>query len=485
MRIYEINTWLWLSDLSARYQRPVTLDTVPDTEWDALEAFHFDAVWLMGIWQRSPWGREIARSDPMVLAHCRSVSPGFTPEDVECSPYCIADYVVDARLGGRAGLVRARQELARRKLKLILDFVPNHTAPDHPWTTLHPEFYVQGQAEELMHEPHRFFRSGGNAVLARGALSRSASEVWNDTAQLNAFHPGYRDAAVAILAEIAQQCDGVRCDMAMLMLSSIFATNWRLSSAPSAEFWTEIIGRIRSLHPEFLWIAESYSDTEWSLQRLGFDYCYDKDRLYERLSRGDAESVRQHLQRSDLNYLKQLIHFLENHDEPPVCECFRPAGRHRLAALVSATLPGASLWYDRQFEGRWGKLPVQLGRHLSVREFYQRLLTVTDRSSIRQGEWAWCPAEANSTLLAWCWCKDDDRTLVVVNMSPDEAWDRIKIPWEDLRGRRWVFRDLFSGETYGPRDGDAILESGLVVGRLGWAVHLFEVLPAPSPERAT
>ena len=49
IRIYEINTWPWLSELSERYGTGITLESVPDTEWDALRAMRFDAVWLMGV----------------------------------------------------------------------------------------------------------------------------------------------------------------------------------------------------------------------------------------------------------------------------------------------------------------------------------------------------------------------------------------------------------------------------------------------------
>ena len=54
--IYEINTWVWLDELSRKHGKPVTLATVPDQEWDAIAAYGFDAVWLMGVWERSPAG---------------------------------------------------------------------------------------------------------------------------------------------------------------------------------------------------------------------------------------------------------------------------------------------------------------------------------------------------------------------------------------------------------------------------------------------
>jgi hypothetical protein len=475
VRIYEINTWVWLSELSERYARPVTLEAVPDAEWDALTVYHFDAVWLMGVWQRSAVGRRIAQADAQVVAKCREVFPGLQADDVVASPYCVHSYTVDEKLGGSAGLSVARAQLAKRGLKLVLDFVPNHTALDHPWTILHPEYYILGTTDDSLRDPHRFYRADGDVTIARGATSREASQVWTDTAQLNAFSPGYRDAALLTLLDIARQCDSVRCDMAMLMLNPTFGANWSVGPAPAEEFWVQVIGHVRRRYPEFTFIAESYSDTEWILQQQGFDFCYDKDRLYERLASGDADSIRQHLQFSSAHYLGKLVHFLENHDEQAAQERFRPAGRHQLAAMAIATLPGASLWYDRQFEGRWGQLPVQLARSLSIRAFYQRLLQATAHAAIRTGTWAWCPVEPAESILAWSWTSTDKYVLVVLNMSDSEAWGRVRLPWGELKGRQCRLNDLFTGEVFGPRDGSEIVDNGLLVGRPAWGFHLFEI----------
>src|SRR5215475_11298747 len=151
--IYEINTWVWLSDLRAKYKTPVDLGCVPAAEWDGLARFGFDAVWLMGVWQRSPAGIAIANQNAGLLADFRRALPDFRPEDNVGSPYCIRRYVADEHLGGSEGLAIARAELARRGMRLILDFVPNHVAPDHPWTTEHPEYFIAGRAEDARDDP--------------------------------------------------------------------------------------------------------------------------------------------------------------------------------------------------------------------------------------------------------------------------------------------------------------------------------------------
>ena len=131
--IYEINTWVWLRELSQKYQQALTLGTVPQAEWEAIAALGFDAVWLMGVWQRSPAGIKIAMRNRGLIDDFKRALPDFAAQDNVGSPYCVRRYVVDEQLGGPPGLAAARRELRQRGLRLILDFVPNHVAPDHPW----------------------------------------------------------------------------------------------------------------------------------------------------------------------------------------------------------------------------------------------------------------------------------------------------------------------------------------------------------------
>ena len=151
--IYEINTAVWLERLGRDRGRPLELGEVPPEEWEALAGLPVDAVWLMGVWQRSPEGLRIAESDPSLDAGNRAALPDLTPEDVIGSPYCVRDYVVDERFGGPAGLATARDQLASRGLGLILDYVPNHIAPDHPWTLQRPDCLVAGTEADLAEHP--------------------------------------------------------------------------------------------------------------------------------------------------------------------------------------------------------------------------------------------------------------------------------------------------------------------------------------------
>jgi Alpha amylase, catalytic domain len=480
--IYEINTWVWLAELSARERTSVTLGSVPAGDWDALAAHGFDAVWLMGIWERSTAGIAIANRNKNLLDDFKRALPDFRQQDNVGSPYCIRRYVVDAHLGGTEGLAIARRELAKRNIRLILDFVPNHVAPDHPWVTEHPEYFVQGNAEDADKDPVSFTRVGGR-VFACGR--DPYFPAWQDVLQLNAFQPGLRQAVLETVSSIASQSDGIRCDMAMLLLNSIFERTWgtRAGQKPATEYWRDLIPAVKKTYPDFLFVAEAYWDLEWELQQHGFDFCYDK-RLYDRLEHDNAESVRLHLC-ADFAYQAKLLRFIENHDEPRAAATFSPA-KERAAAVTIGTLPGARLFHEGQFEGRRIRLPVFLGRRpvetadKALQIFYHWLLDATNAPAFRYGEWVLCNCTGwpdNSSyqnLVAWTWVKDQDRYLIVVNLSDNSAQAVVHLPWDELRGNIWRLADVLSGQSY-ERNGNEMREQGLYVDLKAWNCHFFKI----------
>jgi glycosidase len=480
--IYEINTWVWLAELSRKYRGPVNLAAVPDQEWDAIAAGHFDAVWLMGVWERSPAGIGIALRNQGLLDDFRRALPDFSEADNVGSPYCVRRYVVDERLGGPAGLAAIREKLAKRGIRLILDFVPNHVAPDHPWASTHPDYFIQGNDEDLRRDPASFIAVEGK-VLACGR--DPYFPAWPDVLQLNAFNPALRGAVVETVQAIAEQCDGVRCDMAMLMMSAVFERTWgsRAGARPREDYWSMLIPAVRSRYPEFRFMAEAYWDLEWALQQQGFDYCYDK-KLYDRLEHGDAESVRLHLL-ADIAYQHGLVRFLENHDEPRAASSFS-SEKARAAAVMVLTLPGARLLHEGQMEGRKIRLPVFLGRRPdetpdhSLQAFYQRLLTKTARDVFRNGWWrlcdrsGWPDNSSHLNIVSWCWEMGNERYLIAVNFSGTPSQAVIRMPWEDLAGRSCRLSEVLSGESF-ERNGDELAETGLFVSLRPWQWHFFRL----------
>ena len=357
--LYEINTAAWLLELSQREGEPVNLGNIPLAEWDRLKAAGMDYVWLMGIWKRSPQSCQIFLNSAQLRASVESSLPGFKVEDVKGSPYAIQAYEPDPSLGLWDDLTKIHELLHQRNMGLILDFVPNHTATDHPWVNEHPEYYILGNTQDLKNRPESFFKvevKGQTYVIAHGRDPNFPA--WTDTAQLNFNNPSTRTALVKEVQHISQYCDGLRCDMAMLVMNDIFQRDWgqniRLTD-PGYEFWRELTDTV----PGLVYMAEAYWDTEWALQHMGFDFAYDK-RLYDRLKSGPAVDVFLHLKAS-MDYQNKLVRFIENHDEQRSMEAFGLAKVKAVATLFSM-LPGLKLFFHGQLQGRRTKLPVQLCR---------------------------------------------------------------------------------------------------------------------------
>ncbi len=491
--LYEINTSPWLDRLARAAGRDLTLGDVPAATWDEVAATGADIVWLMGVWRRSPAGTADALANPATVAGFREALPDLGDADVVGSAYCIREYTVDDRLGGPAGLAHARRALAERGIRLLLDFVPNHVAPDHAWALDPQGRCIEGSAEDFARDPASFVRVG-ERVLACGR--DPYFPAWHDVVQVDAFSPALREAAAATLIGILDQCDGVRADMAMLMLNDVFAGTWgdRVGPTPQTEYWTDVLDAARVAHPDAVFIAEAYWDLEWRLQRLGFDACYDK-RLYDRLRSGDAEPVRLHLC-ADLDYQHHLVRFIENHDEPRAASVFTPE-QHRAAAVVSLTQPGWRLVHDGQLEGRRVRLPVFLGRFpheaqdQDLAAWYRRLLAVVGDPALRGGSWSLChrsgwPGNEHwAQLVAWSWEAADarERWLIVVNLGDAPAAGHVVAPaaWTSLRGSTLELHDPVHDTTY-QRDADALLD-GLYVELPAWGSHLFSIRPVPDDQR--
>ena len=278
--LYQINTRVWLTELSRTLGRPATLDDIPDAELDRLAELGFDWIWFLSVWQTGPGAQQVSRNNPEWRREFQETLPDLREEDIAGSGFAITGYTVHQNLGGDAALARLRERLRKRGLKLMLDFVPNHMGLDHPWIEDHPDYFIQGTEHDLASAPQNYTRvkrQGGDLILAYGRDPYFSG--WPDTLQLNYANPATQEAMIGELVKIAGQCDGVRCDMAMLVLPDVFERTWG-QRAPL--FWPTAIQRVREHVPGFLFMAEVYWDLEWTLQQQGFDYAYDK-RLYDRL----------------------------------------------------------------------------------------------------------------------------------------------------------------------------------------------------------
>ncbi|GAA3810107.1 alpha-amylase family protein [Streptomyces chiangmaiensis] len=179
--IHEINAFVWLGELSARLERPVSLGSVPGEVWDEVARTGVDTVWLMGVWERSPAGLRITLRDDAMLASFRRALPDLTRQDIVGSPYCVRNYVVDERLGGPEGPAAARGQLAARGVRLMLDYVPNHVAPDHPWLTERPGRLVRGTPDDLARAPESFLAAADRCSPAAGTRTSHRGRTWSSS----------------------------------------------------------------------------------------------------------------------------------------------------------------------------------------------------------------------------------------------------------------------------------------------------------------
>jgi hypothetical protein len=479
-RLYEINTLTWLRELSSRLTRPVTLGTVPSKEWDVLKELGFDLVWLMGVWKRSDEARLIAGRAGEIHPSFHAALPDWSIEDVVGSAFSVQAYEPDPAVGRWEDLQEARRCLHDRGMLMVLDFVGNHTAPDHPWVTGHPEYYLRGSSQDYQRDPSLFTPRQQQSVLYFARGKDPYFPPWTDTLQLDYSSSRTRAALLDELRRIAGHCDGLRCDMAMLALNRVFSETWAgllRTEPPQTEFWTEVT----STMPDLLWMAEAYWGTEQEMLRLGFDYVYDKA-FCDRLKYSDSRGVLQHLY-ADLRIQERLVRFIENHDESRSAAVFSP-DRLRAAISLLATLPGMKLLYHGQLQGAKLRLPVQLLRGLpetedpALKAFYRRVLGIANHDCFRKGKWQLLPVHPAGDggfedLLAYSWRWGEFCKLVVVNFSPRWAQGRVLLP-EVAADADYLFFDELSGQVY-ERKGGEIGHQGLHCLLDPFSSHLFDV----------
>lgn len=482
--LYQVNTRVSLRDLSRKLGRQAKLDDYPDATLDRLAEAGFEWVWLLGVWQTGPAGLRISRGQPEWVAEFKETLTDFKLEDVSGSCFAIASYTVHYQFGGNSALERLRQRIHDRGMRLLLDFVPNHTALDHPWVDSHPEYYIEGTDEQLESTPLNYIRlksAKASRILAYGRDPYFAG--WPDTLQLNYAEPALQEAMRGELEKVAALCDGVRCDMAMLVLPDVFERTWGVRPKP---FWQEAIKQVRSKKPEFLFMAEVYWDLEWTLQQHGFDYTYDK-RLYDRLRDLQTRSVREHFC-ADMDFQRKSARFLENHDEPRAAATFSPEV-HPAAAVLTFLCPGLRFFHDGQFEGRTKKLSVHLGRRPDevpdeiLRDFYARLLACIHRPVLQNGDWqllsctpAWEGNWTSDCFICFGWqAAGHAPLLVAVNYAANQGQCYVQIPFAEIRGRAVRLRDLMSSTEY-ERNGNELHSRGLYLDLSPWGYHVFELL---------
>ena len=483
-QLLELNAFFFISRMSEKYGRPLTLATVPASEWKSFSEQGFDYLWLMGVWKHSPGSAAHAAKEPGLCRAYDLILPDWKREDVTGSPYAIYGYELDPYLGKPEELLQLKMKLNGLGLGLVLDFVPNHLAFDHPWTLEHPELFVSCRPETLHAHPDWSFITADGKKIAHGRDPYFAP--WIDTAQINFWSPQAREAWRAELLKIAKVADGVRCDMAMLGLNEIFQKVWGehiQETRPATEFWQEVIPEVKKAAPNFIFIAEVYWDLDWTLQQLGFDFTYDK-RFFDRMFFDSPVSVRDHL-RAEPVYRDKCLRFIENHDEERATVNFGK-NKSRAAGIITATVPGLRFFQDGQLEGRRIRTPIHLRREPKesadpmLSDTYRRLLRYIKTPVTHAGEWMlletrppWEKNETSQAILVWLWGCGNDWKMVVVNYSLIRAQAYVRLP-EFLNRKFFIqFRDALTDKTY-ERTGEELSQKGLYVDLQPWQAHLLD-----------
>lgn len=477
----EISTRPYLYKLSQTLHKQIkTIRQIPDSEFSSWRDKGFKWVWFMGVWQVGELGPQHDRTDPGLKNSYNAVLPGWSVDDVIGSPYCIVSYTINKELGNEDDIRWLRSKLHEYGMKLMLDYVPNHSAMDAPEITTKKNFYIRSPSGQPLDE--RKFMSNG---IAYGC--GEWCDPWTDVAQFNYFDDEFRESRFTLLERLAGLCDGVRCDMAHLVINDKFAKYWSAELAawgytrPSEEFWVVAIRRSKAINPDFHFMAECYSDTLNTLMGFGFDSVYDKECI-DLLVSHNVEGLKNRVRSFNEPEKYRLAHFTENHDEPRTMSTYwnwSPAADAAAGALL--TLPGIRFVFQDQWLGLAKKLDVHLRRALDepsrpdVVEFYKKLFSILNKECMKTGTFMQMEVTGDqaSTIMAWKYSKNDEHILVCVNFDENTKSGNIVIDDVPRTGSEIPFTDLITGEVY-QRNPDELSTTGLVVVLQHYQVQVFQ-----------
>ena len=307
----------------------------------------FDTVWMMGIFpigERNQSGT--GGGSPYSIKDYESLNPELgTPEDFR-------------------GFVARAHELG---MKVIIDFVPNHTSMDSALLMRHPDFFLHKDADPT----HPDAPDDGYFVQADPATGKKLwvhhggfsvfgiVSFWNDTAQVDYSNESLRRELVRIERSWVERfaIDGFRVDMAYLDLNANFSKTWGVSM-PQREFMEQLITSIKAAYPATAFLAEGYDDWD-ALSACGFDLLYGKNNMdrpgghtgwYDAVQSRKPGRIRAALERVEyLQWQKggsDMLDFIGNHDESSPERAFGPWMRG--ASLLTLLLPGGQLFYGSQ-----------------------------------------------------------------------------------------------------------------------------------------
>ena len=385
------STYVWLDQLSKKYQRSITrLDQIPDEELDRLAGWGFTGLWLIGLWERSQASQRIKQL-------CGN------PEAV-ASAYSLFDYQIANELGGEKAFEELRQRAWQRGIRMAGDMVPNHMGIDSRWVIEHPDWFVQLNYSPypaysfnganvswdgrvgLYIEDHYYSRSDAAVVFKRVDFhsgdtrfiyhgNDGTSMPWNDTAQLNYLKPEVREAVIQTILHVARNFPIIRFDAAMTLTKKHYQRLWypepghggdipsraehgltrsQFDAAMPEEFWREVVDRVAREIPDTLLLAEAFWLMEgYFVRTLGMHRVYNSafmNMLKNEHNDKYRASIKNILEFNP-EILKRFVNFMNNPDEATAVAQFGKGDKYIGVCVMLVTMPGLPMIGHGQVEG--------------------------------------------------------------------------------------------------------------------------------------
>ena len=383
--------YVWLDQLSKAYSRLIhRLDEIPDEELNTLARRGFNALWLIGIWERSRASQRIKQL---------TGNP-----DAVASAYSLYDYTIANDLGGDAAYANLRDRASARGIRLASDMVPNHMGIDSRWVIEHPTWFLSlpyspfpsysfngpdvssdGRVE-IKIEDHYFDRTDAAVVFRRTDRwtgdaryvyhgNDGTSYPWNDTAQLNYLNAEVREAVIQTILHVARQFPIIRFDAAMTLAKRHYQRLWypapgtggaipsrsehgmtreQFDRAMPIEFWREVVDRVAVEAPNTLLLAEAFWMMEgYFVRTLGMHRVYNSAfmNMLRDEENANYRSVMKNTLEFDPEVLKRYVNFMNNPDERTAVDQFGKGDKYFGVCVMMATLPGLPMFGHGQIEG--------------------------------------------------------------------------------------------------------------------------------------
>jgi hypothetical protein len=502
------STLVWLDQLSKKYRRSITrLDQIPDEELDWLARCGFTALWLIGIWQRSPASRRIKEL-------CGAMN-------AEASAYAVYEYRVADELGGEAALENLKARAAQRGIRLASDMVPNHIGIDSPWVVEHPDWFISTDqspfpsysftGENLSRDPrvgifledHYFNRTDAAVVFKRVDFATGAVQYiyhgndgtsfpWNDTAQLNFLKPEVREVVIQTILHVARRFPIIRLDAAMTLAKRHYQRLWfplpgaggaipsraefamskeEFDAAMPQEFWREVVDRVAVEAPDTLLLAEAFWLMEgYFVRTLGMHRVYNS--AFMNMLRDEENTKYRAVIKNTIEFdpeiLKRYVNFVNNPDERTAVDQFGKGDKYFGVTTMMVTLPGLPMFGHGQIEGfaerygmefrraLWDEQPDQMLIERHAREIFpllHRRALFAEVENFLLYDFFTPSGVVDENVFAYSNRRGDERALVVYHnkYADTRGWIRTSAAYLDKATQRLVQKTLSEGLNL-PRD---------------------------------